>query len=52
MSKREAREELARADGKASTLLAAIGVVIGPIVAAAFGGSWHSRDLDNNIEWL
>lgn len=49
---REAREELARADGKASILLAAIGVVIGAIFAAILGGSWRPHHLDNNIEWL
>jgi MFS family permease len=49
---REAREELARADGKASILLAAIGVIIGAIVAAILGGSWHPTHLDDNIEWL
>lgn len=49
---REAREELARADGKASILLAAIGVVIGAIMAAVLGGSWHPHDLNHNIEWL
>lgn len=49
---REAREELARADGKASILLAAIGVIIGAIMAAVLGGSWHPHNLDNNIEWM
>ncbi|UIK88615.1 Pycsar system effector family protein [Arthrobacter polaris] len=49
---REAREELARADGKASILLAAIGVIIGAIMAAVLGGSWHPTHLDDNIEWL
>lgn len=49
---REAREELARADGKASILLAAIGVVIGVIMAAVLEGSWHPTHLDDNIEWL
>lgn len=48
----EAREELARADGKASILLAAIGVIIGAIMAAVLGGAWHPHDLTNNIEWL
>lgn len=49
---REAREELARADGKASILLAAIGVVLGAILAAILGGSWHPSHLHDNIEWL
>lgn len=49
---REAREELGRADGKASILLAAIGVVIGAIFAAILGGSWHPSHLDNNMQWL
>lgn len=49
---REAREELARADGKASILLAAIGVIIGAIMAAILAGSWHPSHLNDNIEWL
>jgi MFS family permease len=49
---RETREELVRADGKASILFAAVGVIIGAIVAAVLAGSWHPHDLDNNIEWL
>lgn len=49
---REAREELARADGKASILLAAIGVVMAAIMAAILGGSWHPANLDDHIEWL
>lgn len=49
---REAREELARADGKASILLAAIGVIVGAIVASVLAGSWHPTQLDDHIEWL
>ena len=49
---REAREELGRADGKASILLAAVGVVFGVIFAAILGGSWHPNHLDNNMQWL
>lgn len=43
---RETREELNRADGKASILLAAAGVVVGALLAAAFAGRWHPLHLE------
>jgi MFS family permease len=49
---REAREELARADGKASLLLAAAGIVIGALVAAFLAGTWHPSKLKDGVEWL
>jgi MFS family permease len=36
----ESREELARADGKASMLLSALAVAIGVIIAALLAGDW------------
>lgn len=47
-----AREELTRADGKASLLLASTGVVIGALLAALLAGSWQPSDISNGIEWL
>jgi MFS family permease len=42
----ESREELARADGKASMLLSALGVAIGVIAAALLAGDWSPDRLD------
>lgn len=42
----EARDELARADGKAAMLLAVAGVVFGVIAAAILAGSWSPHELD------
>jgi len=42
---REAREELGRADNKASILLAASGVVVGALIAAVLAGSWSPSEL-------
>lgn len=47
-----AREELTRADGKASVLLASAGVVIGALTAALLAGTWDPSDLWNGIEWV
>lgn len=41
----EAREELSRADGKASILFAALGVAAGVLAAAILGGDWNPGDL-------
>lgn len=41
----ETREELVRADGKASLLLAASGVVLGVALAAVVNGKWEPGDL-------
>ncbi len=49
---REVREELVRADGKASLLLAAASVVIAAVLSAMLAGSWDPRLLDDRIEWL
>lgn len=38
---RSAREELARADSKASTIFAVSGIAVGAILAAVFGKQWH-----------
>lgn len=47
-----AREELTRADGKASLLLAGAGVGGGALLAAALSGGWSPNRLSNAIEWL
>ena len=49
----ESREELARADGKASMLLAALGVASGVIAAALLAGDWSPDRLDHayRIVW-
>jgi MFS family permease len=48
----EAREELTRADQKAQTLLAAVGIAAGALLAGLLAGSWAPFTLDNRIEWL
>jgi hypothetical protein len=40
-----AREEIARADAKASILFASTGVVVGALVAALLAGSWNPSKL-------
>lgn len=47
-----AREELARADTKASILLAASSIAIGPSLSASLTGSWGPARIWNGIEWL
>ena len=47
-----AREEVDRADTKASLLLAASGVVVGALLAALLDGKWSPFGLDNRVEWL
>jgi hypothetical protein len=42
----ESREELTRADGKASILLAALGIGISAILAAILAGDWSPFNLD------
>lgn len=49
---KEAREELVRADAKASLILASSGVVLGALMAGLLAGSWEPSDLGNSIEWL
>ncbi len=48
----ETREELARADGKAALLLAAIGVAVGALLSSFMGGDWTPFSLHNGIEWM
>lgn len=49
----ESRDELARADGKASMLLSALGVVVGIIAAALLAGDWSTNRLAHSyrIVW-
>lgn len=46
------REELVRADNKASLLLAAAGVAVGATVAGLISRDWSPFTLENRIEWL
>jgi MFS family permease len=49
----DSREELARADGKASMLLSALGVAVGVIAAALLAGDWSPDRLHHGyrIVW-
>lgn len=47
-----AREELVRADSKASLLLSAAGVGVGALMAALLAQDWDPHELRNGIEWL
>lgn len=49
---REAREELTRADGKATTLLSVVGLILGALLAGSIAGDVDPRHLDNRIELL
>lgn len=46
------REELVRADAKASLLLASAGVAVGAVLAAILAGSWRPSALADAVEWL
>jgi hypothetical protein len=48
----ETREELVRADNKASILLAASGVAFGALLAAILSGDWSPTELNVRIQWL
>ena len=49
----EGREELARADGKASILLSASGVILGALLAGVLAGTWSPTKLGDHpaTEW-
>ncbi|WP_150129254.1 Pycsar system effector family protein [Microcella alkaliphila] len=49
----ESREELARADGKASILLAAASLIAGVVLSAILAGDWQPGDLNlcSQIAW-
>ena len=47
-----AKEELTRADGKASLLLAAVGVAAGALLSGLLSRNWSPASLSNGIEWL
>lgn len=52
---RETREELVRADNKASILLASGGVILGAILAGILSGDWQPANLDRGateVFWL
>src|SRR5690349_5547050 len=40
----EAREELTRADGKASILLSALGIAVGVVAGAILAGDWNPHN--------
>lgn len=48
----ECREEVVRADGKASILLAGVGVAASALLAGLIAGDWAPADLANSVEWL
>lgn len=49
---RETREELVRADTKASYLLAALGVIVGVVLGGAIAGDWTPNDLTCTAEFV
>ncbi|WP_128817862.1 Pycsar system effector family protein [Streptomyces sp. S063] len=46
------REEVNRADAKASLLLAASGIGLGAVLSAILGGDWVPFQLNNRFEWI
>ena len=48
----DSREELSRADGKASLLLAAIAVAVGALLAALLADQWSPSNIDERVQWL
>jgi hypothetical protein len=46
------REDIGRADTKASILLAALGVVGGSLTSAVLARSWSPDDFDIRVSWL
>ncbi len=48
---KDTREELGRADGKASILLSAVGVVVSVLLAGAISRNWNPTQLAS-FEWL
>jgi hypothetical protein len=46
-----AKEEIDRADAKASILLAASGVVVGALLAGLIAGSWTPLELQASVQW-
>lgn len=50
---RDGREELVRADGKASSLLAVVGVIVGALLTSVVGRVWSPADFDQHarIAW-
>lgn len=48
----ETREELTRADTKASLCLAGTAVVVGAVGSGVAASSWRPSDLSNVVEWM
>ena len=48
----ETREELARADSKATTLLSVVGLLLGAFLAGAIAGRLSPQRLRDSVEWM
>jgi len=48
----EARSETDKADTKAGIVLAALGIVVGALLAGLMAGDWSPLSLDPRVEWL
>ena len=48
----QVREELNRADSKASIVLAACGVGLAAFLGGVVASTWKPADIDNKVEWL
>jgi MFS family permease len=49
---RETREELAKADAKATTLTSIVGLILGALLAGAIAGDFSPQQFSNRVEWL
>jgi MFS family permease len=49
---RETREELVRADNKATTLLSVLGLILGALLAGAVAGGSSPERLNGSVQWL
>ena len=48
----DCREEILRADSKASILLAGVSVGASALLAGLIAGDWSPTELDNSVEWV
>jgi MFS family permease len=48
----ETREEIIRADGKATTLMSVLGLILGALLAGAVAGSFSPQPLHDSVEWI
>ena len=49
---RETREELAKADAKATTLTSIVGLILGAFLAGSIAGDFSPQHFSNRVEWL